>query len=100
MPDDDPMTAEEAQEYGPQWGSLVTSGDPGYIMYTAIPPERAEHRDTMVAWLRDKCLPIAREGSDEEGDEFEYSDVEMLNRMVAYLEGLSYPAEELTDASL
>lgn len=86
----EPMTASEAQEYGPQWGSLITNGDPGYIMYTAIPPEQPEHRDEMVAWLRDHCLPLAREGCDEQGDEFEYSDVEQIGRMIAYLEALTY----------
>jgi hypothetical protein len=87
----EPMTEAEAAEYGPQWGSLMTNGDPGYIMYTAIPPEAPAHRDIMVAWLRDHCLPLAREGCAEEGDEFEYSDVEMLKRMIAYLEALEYP---------
>ncbi len=86
----DIMSASEAQEYGPQWGSLVTNGDPGYIMYTAIPPEEPEHRDTMIDYLRNECLPIAREGSDEEGDEYEYSDVEMILRMIGYLESLTY----------
>lgn len=86
----DPMTAGEAAEYIPQWGSYIRDGDPGYIAYTAIPPVEAAHRDEMVKYLRDTCLPIAREDSDETGDEFEYSDVEMLQRAIAYLEGLEY----------
>lgn len=85
-----PMTAAEAQECGPQWGSYISSGDPGYIMYTAIPPERPEHRDAMVEWLEGHCLPLAREGCDEEGDEYEWSDVEMIKRMCAYLRSLDY----------
>ncbi len=90
---DDPMSADEAREYGPQWGSYMRDSDPGYIMYTAIPPERAEHRDEMVAWLHDRCLLQAREGCPEHGDEYEYSDVEMLYRMIAYLEALAFPPE-------
>jgi hypothetical protein len=94
----DPMTASEAAEYGPQWGSYMTAGDPGYIMYTAIPPERPEHRDTMVSWLEDRCLPLAREGCDEEGDEYEWSGVEMIKRMCAYLRSLEYPETEEQEA--
>lgn len=70
------MTRDEAAEYIPQWGSLMRSGDPGYIAYTAIPPERPEHRDDMVAWLRG-CLPRA------EGE-----DVGLLGEAIAYLNNL------------
>lgn len=29
----DPMTKAQALEYAPQWGSYITSGDPGAVMY-------------------------------------------------------------------
>lgn len=87
----EPMSASEARAYIPQWGSFVTNSDPGYIAYTAIPPEEPGHRDTMVDYLRGRCLPIAlEEGGDPEGDEYEWSDVEQLHRAIAYLEALSY----------
>ena len=76
-----PMTEREAQEYGPQWGSYISSGAPGYIMYTRIPPEQPEHRDMMVDWLESHCRPIA-----------EPVDVVEIDRMCAYLRALEYPA--------
>jgi hypothetical protein len=92
----DPMTATEAREYGPQWGSYMTSGDPGYIMYTAIPPEEAAHRDTMVAYLKEHCLPIAERNAyaavmtDPDSEEPCEDDVDKIDRMVAYLEALTF----------
>lgn len=95
----EPMTAAEAAAYGPQWGSYMNSYDPGYIMYTAIPPEEPEHRDTMVEWLREHCLPLARadaakgwpeRSEDEDEDEDE---PERVERMIAYLEALTYPED-------
>lgn len=84
----EPMTEVEAQDYIPQWGSLVSNGDPGYICYTAIPPEAPEHRDTMIAWLRD-CIPDAEQHLAEGHDEFA-GDPEQLQRAIAYLEALTY----------
>lgn len=89
-PKSDPMDSSEAADYIPQWGSYMWDGDPGAIAYSAIPPETAEHRDSLVAYLRDDCQPIAREGSDEDGDEFEWTDVEQLDRAIEYLESLEY----------
>lgn len=80
------MTEAEAREYVPQWGSYMRAGDPGYIMYTAVPPERAEHRDEMAAHVRSHCLPIAHS---EHG---EPEDVERLRDLLAYLAALEYPA--------
>lgn len=90
----DPMTAKEAADYGPQWGSMVTNGDPGAIMYSAIPPETAEYRDQMVAYIESALYPLAAEGDagENEENEYEYNDSQMLRRMVAYLKGLDYPA--------
>ncbi len=90
QPKSDPMTADEACNYISQWGSYLTSGDPGYIAHTAIPPERAAHRDEMVSYLRDTCRPIALENGAEDGDEFEWSDVEQIDRAIEYLEALAY----------
>lgn len=76
-----PMTEREAQEYGPQWGSYINSGDPGYIMYTRIPPEQPGHRDDMVHYLEHYCKRLA-----------EPADVVEIDRMCAYLRSLEYPA--------
>jgi hypothetical protein len=88
----DPMTEAEAQNYAPQWGSYMTAGDPGAIMYSRIPPETAEHRDEMVKHIEESLYPLAAEGDagpDEEND-YEYNDSQMLRRLVEYLESLSY----------
>jgi hypothetical protein len=85
------MTEAEAVAYAPQWGSYINNSDPGYIMYSVIPPEQAAHRDEMVAHIKGHCLPIATGPHGEEGDEDE------LGRLVAYLEGLSYGAAYLTE---
>lgn len=85
----DPMTAAEAADYIPQWGSYITSSDPGYIAYTAIPPERAAHRDEMVRYLEEHCLSIAQHNGapdPEDGPD----DAEEIARAVAYLKSLAY----------
>lgn len=83
MNDIEPMTRSEAAEYIPQWGSFMRAGDPGACAYGAIPPETAQHRDTLVAYLRDTCTPLA------EGD-----DVDELPRAIAYLKSLPYDRQE------
>lgn len=85
-----PMTESEAKEYGPQWGSFIRAGDPGSIMYSRIPPERPEHRDEMVAYLRDHCLPVAKRHAVGMPEAGEPDDRQQIRRMMAYLESLSY----------
>lgn len=87
----DPMTEREAQECAPQWGSFIRNSDPGYIMYTAIPPEQAAHRDEMVAFIKSHCMAAAQRNVDA-GDFLDGP--EELARLVAYLDGLTYPAPE------
>lgn len=89
-PNSDPITLADAQEYVPQWGSLISNGDPGYICYTAIPPEAAAHRDAMVAYLHNICRPIASEEAGDDGDDYEYSDVEQIDRVCEYLNAITY----------
>lgn len=78
-----PMSESEASEYIPQWGRYMSDSDPGAIAYSAIPPECREHRDAMVAWLRDECLPIANGWHPDDPD-----DAEQLERAIAYLNNL------------
>lgn len=94
----DPMTADEAREYAPQWGSYMTAGDPGAVMYGAIPPECAEHRDAMIRHIKSDLYPLALEADDgpDEESEYEWNDSQMLRRLVAYLESIQYPAGEVT----
>ena len=93
----EPMTSYEAAEYAPQWGSYMTSGDPGACMYGLDDkgrPEDAEARDAMIEHIDDHCLPIARERIESgEADEDESEDVEKLEALKAYLNGLRFPTE-------
>ena len=75
------MTLEQARDLAPQWGSLVTNGDPGYIMYTAIPPERIEHRAAMLDHIQTDCMAIAIDN---------VADAKELESLCQYLESLSY----------
>ena len=83
------MTKVEAQEYIPQWGSYIGAGDPGAIAYTAIPPDDKETRDSLVSYL-ETCKTICEQESGIQGDEYEYSDYEQLERAIEYLQSLSY----------
>jgi hypothetical protein len=85
----EPLEEEEAAEYVPQWGSFMTSGDPGAIMYSKVPPEAPEHRDAMVRYIRGHCYPIADQDGKEETED-EYSDAQMLRRLVRYLLDLEF----------
>lgn len=92
----EPMTRREAQDYAPQWGSMMTAGDPGAIMYSSIPPENAENRDRMISYIESELYPLALEGDNgpDDENEFEYNDSQMLRRLVAYLKGLEYATPE------
>lgn len=85
-----PMSEDEARLVAPQWGSYVRSGDPGAIMYSAIPPERAEHRDAMIAHIDGHCMESAR--INVAAGDFLDGPAELV-ALRAYLEGLEYPAE-------
>jgi hypothetical protein len=89
-PGSEPMTADEACEYIPQWGSYMHNGDPGAIAYTAIPPERAAHRDDLVHYLHYFCRPRAMERGDGPDEGCEWNDVAMIDRACEYLDGLTY----------
>lgn len=91
-----PLSESEAADLAPQWGSYMTSADPGAIMYSRVPPEEAAHRDSMLRYIRAKLYPIA----DERAAEFEgrrtreaieaRGDAAKLRRLAAYLKGLRY----------
>lgn len=87
----EPLDEAEAAEYVPQWGSYMTAGDPGAIMYSRVPPEEAAHRDSMLRYVRAHCYPIADSGiNDSDLDEGDESDKVKLRRLAAYLKGLDY----------
>ena len=94
MTDLEPMTRNEARDYIPQWGSFMRAGDPGAIAYGSIPPATKEQRDALVSYLRNDCLPIAQSDG-QESDEFEYGDVDMLQRAITYLESIPYGSSNL-----
>ena len=88
-PGSDPMDTTTARDYIPQWGSDGS----GAIAYSTIPPESPEARDSLVAYLRDECRPLAIEEGATDGDEYEWSDVEMIDRAIEYLESIDYGAQ-------
>lgn len=93
----EPMTALEARDYAPLWGSYMTSGDPGAGMYGLDDrgrPDDDDSRWAMIEHIDSHCLLIAREriaSGEADGDESE--DVEKLEALKAYLEGVKFPAE-------
>jgi hypothetical protein len=82
--DCEPLDEAEAAEYVPQWGSYMTSGDPGAIMYSRVPPEAPEHRDSMVRYIRTHCYTIADGPHGEEEDKLK------LRQLVRYLLDLEF----------
>lgn len=65
-----PMTSEEAAEFAPQWGSMMTLGDPGACMY-GFPlgdgrPQDNEHRRACLRYMR-RMLSTVRLRRDREG---------------------------------
>lgn len=86
----DMMSTNEARDYIPQWGSMMTAGDPGAVAYGAIPPETAEHRDSLVAYLSE-CKTLAEHNGAPPSDSDSDDRVE-LARAIAYLESIDYGA--------
>jgi hypothetical protein len=93
--DVEPLEATEAASYAAQWGSYMTSSDPGAYMYSFdlrgnLPDNR--HRDMVLRHIRSHCYPIADSGMnadlEEEQDE---PDSVMLRRLAAYVKTLDYP---------
>lgn len=85
----EPLEEWEAAELAPQWGSYMNDSDPGAIMYSAIPPEREEHRDAMLRHIRGHLYPVA-DRYEEEGKESEPGDAKRLRSLAAYLKDLTY----------
>lgn len=54
------MSASEAADYAPQWGSYMTSGDPGACMYGELTDKRTAA--ACVAFIDSDCIPIAKAG--------------------------------------
>lgn len=70
----DSMTSEEAWLYAASWGSAVTSGDPGAIMYgfdEKFIMQSEDHRADVLAWM-EKCRPLVEKNPKEyDSDELE-----------------------------
>lgn len=81
------MTEEEIHNYIKSCGSYMNDSDPGYICYTALPPEKIEHRDEMVDWLRKTCRPRILKNEDNLYSEGE---LERIDTSIKYLENLIY----------
>lgn len=85
----EPLTAEEACDYAPQWGSYMTGGDPGAYLYSLDDRGQmpdARHVQMALRYIRGHCYPVAdrraAEGDDDDGDALK------LRRLAAYLKGL------------
>jgi hypothetical protein len=79
------VTREEAEDYACQWGSLVTSCDPGAAMYGDF--RDAKTRELAADFVRTDCLEIARRGQCCGSDGAPcLDDVERLCELLAYLE--------------
>lgn len=80
----DRMTAEEAAAYGPQWGSYVTSGDPGAALYGNL--EDPETARLALAFVDSDCIPTAQAGECCGTAGPCQADLAELGRLRAYLE--------------
>ena len=91
----EPMTALEARDYAPLWGSDASADDMAmYNLNDDGRPDDAEQRDLMIQNIVESCLPIARKRiADGTTDADEMEDVEKLEALKAYLEGLRFPTE-------
>lgn len=71
------MTSEEAWLYAATWGSAMTSGDPGAVMYgfdEKFTMQSEAHRRDVLAWM-EKCRPLVEKNPDEyDADELEQMD--------------------------
>lgn len=78
------MTPEQAADYAPQWGSYVTSGDPGAVMYgDTADPDTAR---AMAVWIRSECQPIAQAGDCCGTGGPCQADLEALEALLGYLD--------------
>lgn len=91
----EPMTRQEAIEYCPQWGSMMTGGDPGACMYGFDDkgrPANPVSRDAILDWIDSHCLPAAQGRIDSgKADEAEMEDVDKLNALRAYIAAFTFP---------
>jgi len=98
----EPLDDREAADLAPQWGSFMTDGDPGAIMYSAVPPETAQHRDSMLRYIRGQLYPVAdsavadaserdlRRKAERRALNLAKRDARDLRALAAYLKGLEY----------
>lgn len=107
---EDILAPEEAYAIASQWGSLVSSGDPGAIFYTFpvddARPQNSEHRKALVEYTR-QCKLIAEErvadfdaASPEEQEGWAWGDPHKDRDDLIRLEAFFLLSERLPDLSL
>lgn len=78
---EDFMTSEEAWLYAATWGSAVTSGDPGAVMYgfdEKFVMQSEAHRRDVLAWM-EKCRPMV----DAHPEEYDADELTQMARFIA-----------------
>lgn len=83
------MTAKEAADYAPQWGSYMAAGDPGAALYGNL--EDPETARLALAFLESDCVPIAKTGDCCGTAGPCGPDLESLGRLRLYLEARTKP---------
>ena len=83
------ISGQDAWLIAAQWGSYITSSDPGACMYgfNGGPPQSAQHRDDCLEHIETHCMPIAVRNQNDEGCE---NDIEDLEDLVEWLHSFSF----------
>lgn len=75
---EDFMTSHEAWLYAATWGSAMTSGDPGAVMYgfdEKFVMQSEDHRHKVLRWIQEECYPRVLESpADYDADELKQMD--------------------------
>lgn len=74
------MTNKEAWVYAAEWGSYMTSSDPGACMYgfnEQFVVQNENHRQRCIDWIENHCKPLVR-ANPQDFDEDEEMKLDML----------------------
>lgn len=83
-PEDRLMSPKEAWGYAASWGSMMTSGDPGAVMYGFDEngrPQSEEHRAEVIAWMKG-----CREDVVERPEDYDDGELAKLDGFIRYIE--------------
>ena len=75
------MTSEEAWLYAATWGSAMTSGDPGAVMYgfdEKFTMQSEAHRADVLAWM-ETCRPLVEENPED----YDEDELDNMARFIA-----------------